>query len=201
MTKEKHPTWFKMKLERRQLIKEIPAETAVNVLLACWDYLETMEIPKNLSAIEKIAFFAFFPDMEEAWARYEQRVRNGASGGRKPAKTIRFHTVPNGVEEETETEEEVEEEKEGGGIKKPATPPALEPVCSFFDEHGAGKASAEKFFRHFSACGWMDTRNRPIVNWKARAAQWIAEDAEKAGPVEERPRLELGEDGKCRRVQ
>lgn len=199
MTKEKHPTWFKMKLERRQLIKELPAETAVNVLLACWDYLETMETPQNLSPIEKIAFSAFFPDMEEAWARYEQRVRNGASGGRKPAKTIRFHTVPNGVEEETETEEETE--KEGGGIKKTAPPPSLDTVCSFFSEQGAEKASAEKFFRHFSARGWLDTRNRHIVNWQARAAEWIAEDAERAGPVEERPRLELGEDGKCRRVQ
>lgn len=195
MTKEKHPTWFKMKLERRQLIKEIPAETAVNVLLACWDYLETMETPQNLSPIEKIAFSAFFPDMEEAWARYEQRVRNGASGGRKPAKTIRFHTVPNGVEGE------IDKEKDFGGIKKPAPPPALDTVCSFFSERGAGKASAEKFFLHFSACGWLDTRNRPIVNWQARAAKWIAEDAERAGPVEERPRLELGEDGKCRRVK
>ena len=199
MTKEKHPTWFKMKLERRQLIKEIPAETAVNVLLACWDYLETMETPQNLSPIEKIAFSAFFPDMEEAWARYEQRVRNGASGGRKPAKTIRFHTVPNGVEEETETEEETE--KEGGGIKKTAPPPALDAVCSFFAEHGAGQESAEKFFNHFAAYGWVDARNRHIVNWQARAAEWIAEDAERVGPVEERPRLELGEDGKCRLVK
>lgn len=72
--KEKHPTWFKMKIERRQLIKQLPAETAVNVLLACWDFLETGEIPETLTPIEKIAFSAFFPDMEEAWRRYEQRV-------------------------------------------------------------------------------------------------------------------------------
>ena len=26
--KEKHPTWFKMKIERRQLIKQLPPETA-----------------------------------------------------------------------------------------------------------------------------------------------------------------------------
>lgn len=72
--KEKHPTWFKMKIERRQLIKQLPAETAVNVLLACWDYLETMEVPDTLSTMEQIAFSAFFPDMEEAWRRYEQRI-------------------------------------------------------------------------------------------------------------------------------
>lgn len=82
--KEKHPTWFKMKIERRKLIKDLPSETAVNVLLACWDYLETMEYPDGLSPMEKIAFSAFFPDMEEAWTRYEQRVKNGATGGRPP---------------------------------------------------------------------------------------------------------------------
>lgn len=47
--REKHPTWFKMKIERRQLIKQLPPETAVNVLLACWDYLETGEIPDALA--------------------------------------------------------------------------------------------------------------------------------------------------------
>lgn len=72
--KEKHPTWFKMKIERRQLIKQLPAETAVNVLLACWDYLETGEFPTTLTAMEQIAVSAFFPDMEEAWSRYEQRI-------------------------------------------------------------------------------------------------------------------------------
>lgn len=87
-----------------------------------------------------------------------------------------------------------------GGCES-APPPSLDTVCSFFSERGAGKASAEKFFLYFSARGWLDARNRHIVNWQARAAQWIAEDAERAGPVEERPRLELGEDGKCRLVK
>ena len=78
--KGKHPSWFKMKLERRQLIKQLPPETAVNVLLACWDYLETCEVPDGLPPMEKIAFSAFFPDMEEAWRRYEQRI-SAKSGG------------------------------------------------------------------------------------------------------------------------
>lgn len=72
--KEKHPSWFKMKIERRQLIKQLPTETAVNVLLACYDYLETGEMPESLHPMERIAFSAFFPDMEEAWQRYEQRI-------------------------------------------------------------------------------------------------------------------------------
>ena len=81
--KEKHPSWFKLKLERRQLVKQLPPESAVNVLLACWDYLETEEIPPTLNAFEKIAVSAFLPDLEEAWEKYEQRVKNGAKGGKE----------------------------------------------------------------------------------------------------------------------
>lgn len=109
--KEKHPSWFKLKLERRQLVKQLPPESAVNVLLACWDYLETEEIPPTLNAFEKIAVSAFLPDLEEAWEKYEQRVKNGAKGGapkgnknakkqKQPYGSIRPHTVPNGTEVE-----------------------------------------------------------------------------------------------------
>lgn len=72
--KDKHPSWFKMKLERRELVRQLSPETAVNVLLACWDFLETGEKPANLSPIESVAFSAFMPDMKEAWARYVQRI-------------------------------------------------------------------------------------------------------------------------------
>ena len=70
---EKHPSWYKMKGERRQLIKQLPPENAVNVLL---------EAPQNLSQIEEIAVSVFLPDLEEAWEKYNKRVFNGTKGGR-----------------------------------------------------------------------------------------------------------------------
>lgn len=96
--KDKHPSWFKMKLERRELVRQLSPETAVNVLLACWDFLETGEKPANLSPIESVAFSAFMPDMEEAWARYVQRItaRHGAD-----------RSISNDTEVEEETEVEV----------------------------------------------------------------------------------------------
>lgn len=72
--KEKHPTWFKMKIERRQLIDQLPPKTAKKILLACFDYLETNNMPANLNMTESIAFSAIFPDLEEAWKKYEQRI-------------------------------------------------------------------------------------------------------------------------------
>lgn len=82
---DKHPSWFKLKVERRELVKQLAPETAVNVLLACWDYLETGERPTRLSPIEDVALSAFLPDLEEAWQKYMQRVKNGAAGGRPPS--------------------------------------------------------------------------------------------------------------------
>ena len=73
-SKEKHPSWFKMKLERRTMVKQLKPRIAVNVLLACWEFLETGEKPTGLSPIESIAFSAFIPDLEDAWAQYIQRV-------------------------------------------------------------------------------------------------------------------------------
>lgn len=107
--KGKHPSWFKMKLERRQMIRKLPPENAVNVLLACWDYLETERLPENLSPFESIAASAFLPDLEEAWARYEQRVNARAlskNTGRKNRMVStdieRCHATSCETEEETE---------------------------------------------------------------------------------------------------
>ena len=52
-SKEKHPSWFKMKLERRTMVKQLKPRVAVNVLLACWEFLETGEKPTGLSPIER----------------------------------------------------------------------------------------------------------------------------------------------------
>ncbi len=45
--KEKHPNWFKMKFERRELVRQLAPETAVNVLLACWPAGTTWRQAKN----------------------------------------------------------------------------------------------------------------------------------------------------------
>lgn len=111
--KEKHPHWFKLKVERRQLIRQLPSENAVNVLLACFDYLETGTMPATLSAFEKIAISAFLPDLEEAWAKYAKRVECGGMGGapkgnqnakksKQPYGTVCPHMVPYGTEVEEE---------------------------------------------------------------------------------------------------
>lgn len=72
-SKEKHPSWFKMKLERRTMVKQLKPRVAVNVLLACWEFLETGEKPTGLSPIESIAFSAFMKNWRAALITWEKK--------------------------------------------------------------------------------------------------------------------------------
>lgn len=102
--KPKHPSWFKLKLERRELLHQLPPETAINVLLYCLDYIETGKQPDGLSPIEVVAFSAFKPDLSEAWSKYLQRI---SARGKN-----RMTSYDTEAEAETEVETEVETEPE-----------------------------------------------------------------------------------------
>ena len=143
--KEKHPSWFKLKTERRQLIKELPPESAVNVLLACLDFLEYGSFPQAMRPLEKIAASAFLPDLEEAWTTYKKRVGWGSKGGRTPKKN---HMVPHGsiCSHKQPCETEVEEDPLKGDSSiipgkdnKTGEPPlcgGVPPTRFYFDDSG-----------------------------------------------------------------
>lgn len=174
----KHPSWFKMKLERRELVRQLAPETAVNVLLACWDYLETGERPAALSPIESVAFASFMPDMEEAWSRYLVRVSSGAQGGRppkgeKPYGSICPHTAPYGTEEEAEEEADpllLRNKDRGYRADKPPTrprfvPPTLEEVTAYVQERGS-KVDPQGFIDFYASKGWLVGKTH-MKDWQA----------------------------------
>ncbi len=137
--KEKHPTWFKMKSERRQLVKELPAETTAKVLLACWEYLETAEIPSILNPLERIAFSAFFPDLEEAWRLYEQRIKTKAApnSGKNSSDIVRYHTMSHGGEEIEQEGDERKRRESGEDALAPASKKFLGGQCVYAHDSDA----------------------------------------------------------------
>ena len=165
-----------MKIERRELVRQLAPETAVNVLLACWEFLETGEKPMGLSPIENVAFSSFMPDMDEAWKRYLQRVSNGAQGGRpkckKPYGSVCPQAEPYGTEEETETETETETDstKRKRVADKPPTrprflPPTVEQVAEYVKQRGS-RVDPQGFIDFYTAKGWMIGKT-PMKDWKA----------------------------------
>ena len=68
-------------------------------------------------------------------------------------------------------------EKKKNRLDNPAT---VEEVLDYFSEKMIGKwaparieTEANKFFNHYSANGWVQGKNKPIVNWKYAVNNWI----------------------------
>lgn len=167
--KEKHPSWFKMKIERRELVRQLSPETAVNVLLACWDFLETGEKPAGLSPIESVAFASFMPDMDEAWGRYIQRIT--AKNNRTTSADI---VRPHATSTETEVEPETDSISPKGDIRESGAdkprrprfvPPTVEEVAEYVRFRGSG-VDPQGFIDFYEAKGWMVGRT-PMKDWKA----------------------------------
>lgn len=173
--KEKHPSWFKMKLERRELIRQLAPETAVNVLLACWDFLETAVRPDTLSPIESVAFASFMPDMEEAWTRYIQRITAKASSG-ESNDIDRCHMTSTETEEETETDSillrNIDRERVGKPPKRACfVPPGVDEVQVYCQERGNGIDPAS-FVDYYAARGWKLNGGQTMKDWKAAVRTW-----------------------------
>ena len=80
----------------------------------------------------------------------------------------------------TDMDKDKDNEMEWEGEQDALTPPQLEDVVLYFDEHDKGKASdPNKFFSHFDSLGWV-SNGQPIVNWQSRADMWISEDIKKS---------------------
>lgn len=158
-----------MKLERRELVRQLAPDTAVNVLLACWEFLETGEKPTSLSPIESVAFSAFMPDMDEAWKRYLQRI----TARNQSVDIDRYQATSTETEEETEPETEVESKKERGG-KPPRSrfsPPTIEEIKAYCQERQSS-VDPEQFFDFYTANGWRQGAGKPIKDWQACIRTW-----------------------------
>lgn len=183
-TKAKHPSWFKMKLERRELVRELSPETAVNVLLACWEFLETGEKSTGLSPIENVAFASFMPDMEEAWGRYMQRIEARSSGKGRPSDIDRYHTISSDTDTDTESETEEDSKRESKADKplKRANnhfvPPTVEDVQAYCKTRHNG-IDAALFVDFYETRGWAVGRGK-MKNWKAAVRTWERRDSGKA---------------------
>ena len=67
---------------------------------------------------------------------------------------------------------EDEEKQEGRKKKTPEfTPPTLDEVKAYFAERGT-TINPEAFWAHYEANGWVQSRGKPIKNWKACLTTW-----------------------------
>lgn len=178
-----HPTWFKMSAERQEFLKSIPAETAVNCLMNCFKYLENRQKPE-LNALDNVCFSVFMPELENAWAAYNQRTEAGFQNG---GTAVHDRTRPNtgALDTETETETEIEKietdrQTDNGGCRG-AGWPDLDSVLSFAAECGAGEEMARTFYELNTGRNWS-INGSPIRDWKKLFCSWLVHEKKKKPP-------------------
>ena len=52
-------------------------------------------------------------------------------------------------------------------------PPLKQHVIIYFSEKNIHETEALSFYYHYQNLRWKNGRNRPIVNWKVKAWEWI----------------------------
>jgi len=62
--------------------------------------------------------------------------------------------------------------------KKERTPVDITVVIEAFTAVGSTETEALKFYDYYSANGWTQGKNKPIVDWRAAARNWIRRAAE-----------------------
>lgn len=169
-----------MKIERRELIRQLSPETAVNVLLACWEFLETGEKPTSLSPIENVAFASFMPDMDEAWKRYLQRI----SARNQSVDIDRYQATSSETEEETEPETEEDSINRKRGADKPPkrsrfAPPTVDEVQKYCQERHSS-VDPVAFVSFYESKGWMVGKNK-MRSWRSAISSWERRDKSSQG--------------------
>ena len=176
----KAPSWFKLKVERRDVLQSVPPSVAINALMACFDYLDTGAAP-DMGALERVVFAALLPDLKEAAGQYEKRVTARTKGNEQHRMTSYDVIRPHMTSYETEQEEEPEEEKEAeedispsdeGGDKRARArkhprflPPTVEEVAEYVKQRGSA-VDPQGFVDFYAAKGWMIGKT-PMKDWKA----------------------------------
>ena len=79
---------------------------------------------------------------------------------------------------EIDIEKDIDIEKEK---KKRFTPPAREEVAQYITENGY-KVNPDAFIDHYTSCGWVIGKNKPMKDWRAAVRNWHRRDSEKSKP-------------------
>ncbi len=143
------------------------------VIRAALLYSETDEITQLLP-IETLAFDVVRCDIDRAKAQYETRCAKNRANGSVRKRSVAIASESSQEKEKEEEEEEERVYKERKADKPPRTrftPPTIEEVAAYCTER-KNNVNPEKFMNHYQANGWVQSRGKPIRDWKAAVRNW-----------------------------
>lgn len=76
-----------------------------------------------------------------------------------------------GLNTNTNTIQSKSESKGKKATKSAFVPPTLDEIKAYCAERRSS-VNAQKFFDYFDASGWVDSRGKPVLNWKQKLITW-----------------------------
>lgn len=156
-------------------------------------YAESGEEPTEFEGNESFLFPVAKQMIDLAAEKNEKLRQNGSKGGIAKSKNKQtlandsnsYQTVANdsNVEQlvaykEKKRNEMKRNEKERNDIKR-FTPPTKEEIDAYCEERGVFLIDPQRFIDYYETRGWMLTKNRKMVDWKAAVRLWEKNERER----------------------
>lgn len=196
---EIRPKALMIPFDKFVILDILPPDQYKNTLTRMREYVESGVEPEGLEPIERMAFEALRPFMDENVKTYQRKIdaqhQNGRKGGRpkkqeKPNETHGFSEKPNethGAPKYKVQSTKYKDSKESIEVDAYAStareknprfhPPDLEEIKAYFAEKGGTETQAKRFYDYYESNGWKVGKNS-MRKWKAAASGWISRDKE-----------------------
>ena len=155
-------------------------------------YAESEKEPENFSGNERFLWPVAKQQIDLAAAKNEILRQNGMRGGRpKQEETKENQTEP---EETKENQSKAYKEKKRKEIErndnnnhlqknilplKRFTPPTVEEIKAYCDQRGVFLIDPQRFIDYYETRGWLLSKNRKMVDWKAAVRLWEKNERER----------------------
>ena len=181
----------------KDLLQPLELEEIGSLFLMMLSYAESGEEPTEFVGNESFLFPVARQQIDLAMERAEKLRENGMKGGRpknqtEPNETKDNQTKPNETKDNQsepvkksnvmESNEKKGNEKEGNDNIRPLKrfiPPTADDVQKYCDERGVWLIDPQRFVDYYEARGWMLTKNRKMVDWKAAVRTWEKNERER----------------------
>ena len=146
-------------------------------------YAENREEPADFAGNERFVWPAAKQWIDLTYSENAKQRENGKKGGRpksqqnqtEPKETQKNPDEPNKtlkVKESNVKESNVNSSSKNIVTLKRFVPPTADDVKAYCDERGVYLIDAQQFVDYYEARGWMLTKNRKMVDWKAAVRTW-----------------------------
>ena len=204
MEEEVRPKALMIPFDKFVILDILPPEQYKNVVTQMRQYVELNREPEELQPIERMAFEALRPFMNENIKTYKRKIdaqhTNGSKGGRpkkpkEPNETHGFSEKPNETHgapkykvQSTKYKSNTDVLERDGDADASTTPspaksnrfhpPDAVEVKAYFAEKGGSDEQAQRFMDFYTSNGWKVGKNQ-MKSWKAAASGWISRDKER----------------------